>query len=393
MKYLVKNNLILLVLTFVFVQQIASAYDNNSLIMVKKNNEKETKNYNQVLVKNYNKRILMQKIEKEQINLTNNLSIADVYYTKKDYRLAAKYYEKAALEHPNSSKIYEALSNCYDLIKDHKNALKNYEIFLKLNKTAMNNAQIFTLNKFKFLVKEDNIFLNLNSLKISEKAPQTLYSLVCFDPKVTESTKNKTYEILDYIWSDPEGQILLDNLISNQIKIYILHGESVAHTDFTYNNDYIVIDDRIKIWDDTVKNFKNSLMPAFYTADTLRTFITELGHAISGDNPKYKLLPDSIEEELGVNMIAKNIIYRMCGKNGISKDDAIIYSKMSLLSILSDQHKDLPVYNNFNFEAKEVYGLDIPYDEEYCNLMDVYKEIRDFDSVNKDNSLEKELLD
>jgi len=236
---------------------------------------------------------------------------------------------------------------------------------------------------------------NLYSFQIEEKPPAKLNSLVCFDPQIKSSTKTKTYEILSYIWSDYEGKVLLNNLIKDNIKIYILSNKFIPHAEIKHSSDpwdnYAKI--KVRIEENSVQEFKNKSMSEFCTQDSIRVFIHEICHAVAGYNPEYKMYANSIEEELCIDMICKNILFRLMGEKGLSEDDAKIASRIILLNLLTDSHKDLCLHNQFNIEMTDVLGINIPYYDDYSDILKVYQDIRYLKSVNRNNSIEKEMSD
>ncbi|OGH95787.1 MAG: hypothetical protein A2104_09200 [Candidatus Melainabacteria bacterium GWF2_32_7] len=381
-------------------ENLGVAYSNKASILAANGNYQEAiNNYNKALAIGYNKPVILQNLElahtKLNQSINNNFTIANNYYDKKDYKTAIEYYKKALQTEQNNVEIYTKLANSYFLSQDYENSLKNYEKVAQLTPKKLDSSRLDFLNKLRdkvYVTRVEELSKKLNTLTLKEKAPQSIYNLVNFESGLKQNSNLKTYEILDYIWNDEEGKHLLKTLAEHNIKINILNGNKMASTDTDYSRSKNkALKTEINFYESTVQSFKDNSKSDIYTMAALRTFIHEFCHAVAGLNPVYKEKTNSIEEELCINMIVDNITFRLSRGYGLSEDETKYFSKRNLIDILSDYHAELPVYNGFYSEITKIYEIQPPNYNLYKDILTLYKEIRNQDNINKNNSLEKTL--
>jgi tetratricopeptide (TPR) repeat protein len=79
----------------------------------------------------------------------NNFRIGQIYYDRKDYRGAVKYFEKAAAKDPGMTEAREYLGDIYDKIGNADKATENYLKVIKSNPDNMHAQYQLGLNYFK----------------------------------------------------------------------------------------------------------------------------------------------------------------------------------------------------------------------------------------------------
>ena len=212
----------------------------------------------------------------------------------------------------------------------------------------------------------------LSNLQVSRVAPKKFYRLIRIQLGVDHSYAEKMQTILDLIWSEPIGKYILTTLMNADTPINITRSNEKAYEyRYKYSNSSFssVI---VNIPYTYIDNFNDSSLCALKRIYNLQVFLHEFGHAfINIKNPNDV---NSIEEELGVSMIGFNIANKIITNKYLDKDQTERYSMSVLMCLLSDDHKNLPVYSGFNYSIRK-FGISVPYTDVYMNIPSMYRKL------------------
>lgn len=251
------------------------------------------------------------------------------------------------------------------------------------------------LNKVTLISNSINLAQNQNIINptIQEHAPVKVYKLIKREWGIPKEKKEDMKIILDLIWSEKNGRMFLQMLAENKIPIRIVRASSKAQTihtqqtttfynsgmgagGITYAAQYIPGNSLttyftdIKIPITYINNFNNPNLSLPQRLYNLMVFIHEFGHAfmLANDNNN----KNSIEEEIGVSMIGYNVAKKILIGEYLTKEETKFYSINCLQGALSDDHRELPIFGNFNKRIQR-FGINLPYPEEYTDLVSMYK--------------------
>lgn len=339
------------------------------------------------------------------------------YYGQEAYSKSIYYAQKSLALKPNNVYCYNTIANCYMSLRDDEKLIavcnkiisitpdddlilgslagayiktnqldKASEIYKKIliinpnDKIAQQNLKYANFTHSEKILNE-----SINKLNIGHVAPEKLYKLINLQSGVDYSYLEKMKTILDFIWSEPNGKMLLSALLEKNTPINITSGYAKANAYRTHQTRTFYLYGIIPIASFTtnssvavnlpfshIDNFNNSNLPANQRIYNLQVFMHEFGHAFIGiKNPKDV---NSIEEEMGVSMIGYNIANKIITGKYLDFVQAETYSTDCLIGLLSDEHRDLPVYSGFN-QSIQRYGVVMPYPEVYSNLPLMYKKL------------------
>lgn len=367
----------------------------------------------------YNQALKMQpdfvEAKKNLVMIYQNL--AGKYYGQEVYDKSICYAKKSLALKPNNVNCYHTIASCYLTLNDNENLINTYKKILlitpdddlvmnalasaymksnQLDKAAEIEKKILLINpndpaaqqNLKYVnFKHSDKVLNdsINNLNIGHIAPESLYRLIKIQPGIDYYYFEKMKTILDLIWSEPTGQTLLSAILKHNVPINITNGYIKANAyrtkqtrtfylygiipiaSFTTNSSITV-----NIPVNRIDNFNNPNLYAVNRVYNLQVFLHEFGHAFIGiKNPNDV---NSLEEELGVSMIGYNIANKIITGKYLDKGQTQIYSFDCLKNLLSDEHRDLPVYSGFNQNIQK-YGIAMPYPEIYSNIPLMYKKL------------------
>lgn len=348
--------------------------------------------YYNLAIKKYSNENYTQAIEYSQKSLQFGQRQIDVYeiiarsYSEmNDFANAEVAYGKIIeLSPSNNDSAMNSLAQIYLKTKDYEKAYVLYNKILKLNpndKIAKQN-----LDYVSYYRDEKNLSLAINNIQSSQSAPKSLHRLIKRSSGISKDTTRKMENILDLIWSEPNGQILLKGLLSKKVHINITQGCLGANATKQQKQNTILLYGFIPIYSyktssiavnipfNYISDFYNPNLDARQRIYSLQVFVHEFGHAfINIKNPNHS---NSIEEELGVSMIGYNCAYKIITGKYLTKDQTESYSNGTLQSLLSDEHRNLPVESGFNNEIK-YYGINMPYVNVYSNLAQNYQKLLD----------------
>lgn len=302
-------------------------------------------------------------------NLTeyNNKKLFDKAYAEKDYKSAALYGEQLAISYQNDSIFLKKLAHSYFEIKNYDYSAQCFEKLLSINPndiTAKNNLAV--VNRY---LEENRLNTALNSVSVREKAPSGLYSLIQADtsPEIRQEVEG----ILDILWHEPSGKALLDAIWQKQVPIRIVdNGGAVTRTTI-YSDGRRDIEVLIPV--DTIHKLNDSTLSPHLRIWAFNTFMHEFGHVFCRVNSPRSF--NSMEEELGISMLGYNIAYKIVTGEYLTKEQTKMYSIATVQAILSDKHRELPVYSGFNKRMQGYYSIKMPYPEEYSDIALIYKKL------------------
>ena len=358
--------------------------------------------------------------------------VSDKYYRNDDYSTAASYGEKALAMEPNNIAIltdvaysYAKLNN-YEKAREHykkiltldptdTNALQNLEYMQRLSggdgsanqatselsreeliykyQTAFNKAYMeknyqkaaeyykktllldpnntYANQGLKYVnrfIENDNLNMAINNAKAGRKAPLIFYDLIKTD--LSSDVRKKAEGVIDLIWSEQVGQIMLSELWQNKIPIKILDFAENGLFKPSYNGSLRTGEIQISL--NYIQNLSDKSLYANQRLHYMNVFMHEMGHAYV-----WSRLPDSrnsLEEEIGVSMIGYNLSYKLITGSYLSKKQAQELSLKTLGALLADDHRNLPVYGGFNKNMKTC-GMPMPYVEAYTDIPAMYKKL------------------
>lgn len=314
----------------------------------------------------------------------NNAYLCEImgrcYLNLCDYNNAITAFNKILSIEPNDTNAMEFLAISYIKTRQYDNAVNVYNGLLKINpndKAAQQNLQYITYTK-----TESDLSSKINNTYTTAKAPNDVYKLIKPSPGITPATVEKMKHILDLVWSEPNGQILLQGLANRKVHINITQGTLNANASkidqkhtymlygfipiFSYDTSTIAVNIPFNF----ISNFYNPNLSTRERIYSLHAFVHEFGHAFMNvKNPNHN---NALDEELGVSMIGYNTAYKVITGSYLTREQTKMYSMQSLESLLSDDHNKLPVYSGFNTTV-QYYGLKLPYPDVYSDLVTMYK--------------------
>lgn len=250
--------------------------------------------------------------------------------------------------------------------------------------------------------------LNDNELQINKNdslnIPFELYSIlnVYNNDKVLH---RDTVKILNLIWNDSEGRILLSLLIDNNISINISSYQTQSNANITYQekSSYIGFlgipllkyktkknkSIAVNISDNHIKGFFNSYLQEHERDYHFQVFLHEFCHAAKSLISSQQ--DNSMTEEISASIIGYNITYRILKHRGLTPEEVDRIAELGVKAVLRDEHRELPVYNSFNSDIQKI-GISLPYLERYHDIAYVYARIKNDSGTMKLDRLDKIVL-
>ena len=316
------------------------------------------------------------------------------YAQSNQYKKAIYCYEKS-LNIKKDDKIYSNLATIYIKTENYKLAGDNFRKALDLN--PGNSTAQEGLSSALRLYKEDIANKNIINLMPAQKAPQEVYNLVRTTSVLKYGdTFDKLYEILDFLWGDENGRILLTQIIKHKIPIQITFGkaDTDAKTTTSYKRtplsivryipmpvviaiptalafDLLKPDIKkevkitVNLGEDIIQLYKNPSSSFNENMYAIMAVEHEFGHAASSTVKSKK--NNSLEEEMTVSMIGYNSASKILTGRLLTKEESFEYSKMCFKSLMSDDHKNLPLYNDFKNTISEL-GINLYNYDTYADL-------------------------
>jgi len=316
------------------------------------------------------------------------------------YDQAIRCYKKCLEYSPEDAKAYYNLGVTYNMMGQNEEAISNYNKALKINPDfaeAGNNL------KASLEQKEDReLSGKIDNLTAMQKAPPEIYNLVRLDRGVNYAALGKLYEILDFIWGDPDGQRLLSIIKNHNIPITITQGGDNTNAQITVTNNKNVItyagiplfsyktgqnkEISVNIGESHILAFKNPSLTSSKRIYSLHVVVHELCHAVK--NSVSKTSDNALNEEITASMIGYNVASRIIRDKELSENEARKYAKGCMQVVLTDNHRFLPVYNNFVSDIQKS-GIYPPYLYLYQNIVQLYKSVRDDPQTQRVDTLER----
>ncbi|MDD3012407.1 MAG: tetratricopeptide repeat protein [Candidatus Gastranaerophilales bacterium] len=353
-------------------------------------------------IKSYEKAL---KINPSFDSARNNLSVeyfnSGIKYCNNGmYDQAVRCYKKGLEYDPKDAKIYYNLGVTYNLMGQNEEAILNYNKALKIDPKfadAGNNLKV-SIEK-----KEDReLSRKIDNLSPVQKAPPEIYNLVRLDRGVNYAVLDKLYEILDLIWSDPDGQKLLSIIKNHNIPVIITQGSENTNAKISVTNKKNVItyagiplfsyktgqnkEISVNIGESHILAFKNPALTSNKRIYSLHVVIHELCHAVK--NSVSKTSDNALNEEITASMIGYNAASRIIRGKDLSENEARKYAEGCMQVVLNDEHRFLPVYNNFVGDIQKS-GINPPYLYLYQNVVQLYKSVRDDPQTQRVDTLER----
>jgi len=356
-------------------------------------------------------------------------NLGSIYERKKNYAEAAKYLEKYSKLTPSDKDVYYNLCELYFKAGNKDLCLKNGEKYVQfandkfdayclmaenckkfgdLNKAAdyyqkassISNTQREQQNLAYVLqeLRECQFKNNINNLNPATKAPPALYKLVKTNVNLQYNDDfEKTYEMLDLLWNDDDGRLLINKIIENKIPIQITTGgkeqtnaqitESYKKTPLGYlsmvpmplaiaaplalshalfhtdvKKEKIIT---VNLGEDIIQRYKNPKSSYHDNMYALMTVMHEMGHAVSSlIEEKHS---NSLEEEMTVSMIGYNSASKIFLGRPLTREESIETAKNTYKALMSDEHKYLPLYNNFRNTISKT-GINLYNYDTYADL-------------------------
>jgi len=336
-------------------------------------------------------------------------------YSKPDYFNAISYARKSLQTKSNDVEMYSMIGNSYLNLKRNDDAITAYKKVLSLdsnNVDIMHSlAQIYLVEQqytkavplyrkllaidpndtaaqqnSKYIaskLQDSNLDSSLNNLTVSEKAPTGVYNLIKPSRGVPSDAVEHTKTMLDLIWGDPTGKMLLTNLVQSKISIN-LTTQGVFDANATQTNKQNTLylygclpvlttkksSVSVNIPFTYVENFANPNISSYQRIYSLHALVHEFCHAYR--DIKFPSCNNSIEEELGASMIGLNVSFKVITGEYLSHSQTETHSMQVLQALLNDSHKNLPIYSGFQKNMQSL-GIIIPYPEIYSNPPQMYK--------------------
>lgn len=316
------------------------------------------------------------------------MDLANKYYSEANYAKGIEYLKKELSVKPKDIDALHLLARIYIESSNPEKASEIYERILAINPNdyeAQNNSKCLAQQYHEKVVSE-----SLNSLSVTPTAPNSLYRLIKPSAGITAKTVKKAEAMLDLIWSEPSGKLMLSELLKKRVSINITQGAvganatrtSQANTLYLYGFipivKYNTSKNEVNIAFNFISDFNNPNVPSRNRVYCLHAFVHEFGHAfINIKNPNDV---NSIEEELGVSMIGYNVANKVITGKYLTREQTRNYAMETLESLLKDDHRNLPVFSGFT-SSMQSFGVILPYPEEYSDLAGMYKTLLEEDKI------------
>ncbi len=336
---------------------------------------------------NYEGAIIKAKkaIDYSSKNIESYDILAKSYAELNHYEQAVSAYNKIISFNPEDENALHSIAMIYIKTKQYNNALGLYQKLLQINPS--DNVATQNLKYIKFQMAEKSMNASIDSINNSDfghNAPRALYSLIKPSAGITADSVEKMKKVLDLVWSDPSGRIILQTLISKRVPINITQGAMSANATSSRKQNTLLLYGFIPILSfstysgavnipvNYISDFYNPQLTSYQRIYSLQVFIHEFGHAfISIKNPNNV---NSLEEELGVSMIGYNVATKVITGEYLSEEQTKAYSRSILIALLSDDHRTLQVKSHFN-QIVQSYGVVMPYPQVYSNIRMIYREL------------------
>lgn len=299
--------------------------------------------------------------------------LGDFYCDKEDFSKAAFYYNKAVEINKNETDLNK-LGLIYYLKNDYDNSEKCFEEALELNPSNMRTRNKIEVIKQIRTEKEKQDQINFSEPR--EKAPKKLHNLISVEGKLkNEKDEQKLHKIIDFIWSDPEGKILLKKLYKVQVQILLdkkakYSSEEFGHIDFTnsqlaYGNNFqnmaCLYVNQVRIKESDISNFQGKNTNLIQNMECIAVVSHELCHLCH--KLYFPKTDDTKEEELVCTLIGFNIASRTLNDTPLDENTALnlaYYFCNNIFTARKYPYFDLKSFGNFVNDMSSI-GIIAPY--------------------------------
>lgn len=165
----------------------------------------------------FSESVLKKKLELAPNNYEMLKKLADLYCDDGNIKDAIIYYKKLVII-KNDEKDINKLGLLYFIAYDYRSAFNCFESALELNPKNERTQIKVEITKKMIAVKKENE--RINSLSPSELAPKKIHRLIAVEGKLKNpKSEEKLHRIIDFIWSDSQGKILLKNALTTNVEI------------------------------------------------------------------------------------------------------------------------------------------------------------------------------
>lgn len=309
----------------------------------------------------------------------------DLLCAKEDFSRAALYYSNALLINPNEAD-FNKLGLIYFMEYDFKNARNCFESSLKLNpNNKKTQAKIRYMN---YLIPQKEKIDKFYSVLPSKHAPKKLHNLVKVEGKLKDSKDlDKLHTLIDYIWSDSEGRMILQKAIYADIPIILKNKIKGSHficeqalpankqtlDTIQYAGQYIgysnYIEKKLYVKEDDISNFQeNEYQPnkIIYQLNILPIELCELSRLINYTYPKLKFSQKSILISV---IVGYDIAYRVFGEQ-LTEERAREIAVATYDGTILNHKYNYYYANEDDDDARKFLklGIDMPYYDVYADL-------------------------
>lgn len=356
-------------------------------------------------------------------------NLSSVYEREQKYIDAAKYLELYLKLAPSAKKVYYRLSELYYRIGNKDLCLKYGEKYVQFSDDKFDTyvlmgescekfgdfdkASLFyekalqVSNKERDRQNEPYVLQELRNCQFKGrinntipmiKAPHLVHKLVQVNTILkNRDTSFKLNEMLDLLWADENGKILLTEIVKHKIPIIITYGgteQTNAKTEISYKKTpmyylgmvplpiivaipmsaaYAIFHPEYKketkitvnIGEDIIQKYKNPNSSLEDNMYALMSIMHESAHAVASTVEDNHV--NSLDEELTVSMIGYNFASNVLLGRILSHDESQEYAISSFDSLMSDNHKYLPLYHDFRNTTSKL-GINLHNYDTYSDL-------------------------
>lgn len=310
----------------------------------------------------------------EKDNYLANKALGQWYYGFRRYDLALYYLTQAA-DIKKEADVLKTIGQIY-LKKGDEVQAKPY----LLESYSLNNddkQDLDLLLRANLVSELKNIICANTSIPIvNEKAPEALHKLVETEWCPDKAGLAKLHNLIDLIWNDKEGKILLKKVISNELPICL--SSTVKHSSVSVPDYSIFINDAINnqvlsyhpqiTWDFLKISIKEEdlkgLNKNHYLYTPISIMVHELCHAAYRTN--FYMTEDTKEEEFLCYMIGSNVAHRIIYGRSLNKEETINQA-LWYAPHVNKNYSKLKDSSNFVSKIRNI-GIEPPNYELYSNF-------------------------
>lgn len=217
-----------------------------------------------------------------------------------------------------------------------------------------------------------------------EKVPSRVYRMVKLDKGVSTKYSDEMKEIINLVWNEPNGRLILNALSKEKVKIKIVNTEgrvfaseedlsisyspSTANQGDTYKLFYITVAVPVEY----ISDFANVNLPLDKRIYSLGYIIHEFAHAFVYAKDPHNV--NSIEQKLTLTMFGYNEASKILTGKYLSKEESVSYSYIALKSIVDYETKKCPIYSGITKKIAK-YGITLQNTEDYSDINSMYKKL------------------